>query len=101
MARALTAGWTDEIRGIGIDEETAVLLEPDGTGSVTGAGAAWFLQMTKEDIVACRPAEALVTRSIEAVVARAGASFDTSSWDGDVDACVVDVVHGSVRFDGG
>lgn len=99
MARALTDGWTDEIRGIGIDEETAVLLEPDGTATITGANAAWFLRMSDADVVSCRPTEPLVTRSIDTLAASAGASFDLSAWSGDVDDFVVEALDGSVRCD--
>jgi cyanophycinase len=99
IARTLTDGWAEEVWGIGIDEGTAVLLAPDGTASITGASAAWFLRMTREDVVSCRPTEALVTRSLEMVAARAGASFDMSAWDGDVDTYVVEAADSLVRYD--
>jgi cyanophycinase-like exopeptidase len=38
MARTLADGWTDDVRRIGIDEETAVLLDTDGTATVEGRG---------------------------------------------------------------
>lgn len=101
MARALTEGWADEVRGIGIDEGTALLVEPDGTATVTGAGAAWLLRMTNEDVVSCRFTEPLGTRPIDAIAARAGASFDRSTWSGDVDALLVEVVEGLVRCEAG
>ncbi len=99
MARALTDGWTDEIRGIGLDEATAVLLEPDGTATITGANAAWFLRMSDADVVSCRPTEPLVIRSIDTLAASAGASFDVSAWSSDVDKFVVEALDGSVRCD--
>jgi cyanophycinase-like exopeptidase len=36
MARTIADGWTSEVRGIGVDEATAVLLEADGTPASSG-----------------------------------------------------------------
>jgi len=97
MARTLADGWADEVRGIGIDEGTAVLVESDGTATVMGASSAWFLRMTRADVVSCRPAEPLVTRSIGTVAVSAGASFDMSSWSGDVGTFRVETGEGTAR----
>lgn len=99
MARTIADGWTNEVRGIGIDEETAVLLDPDGTATVVGLGAAWLLTMTRDEIVSCRRAEPLGTRPIGAVAVGAGAPFDLSSWDGEGRRFSVRAVDGSVRRD--
>jgi cyanophycinase len=101
MARALVAGWADEVRSIGIDEETAALLEPDGTATITGEGDAWFLRMKTDDVVSCKPGRPLSTEPIEAVVAGAAANFDLSSWSGDGDVRSVEAGDGSVRIDAG
>ena len=101
MARALTNGWADEIRGIGIDEETAVLLDPDGTVTVTGVGAAWFLRMKHDDVLLCRPGEPLATGPIEALAVRAGATSDPTSWSGGGERTTVETAGGSVRIDAG
>jgi cyanophycinase len=99
MARTIADGWTAEARGIGIDEETAVLLDPDGTATVTGVGAAWFLRMREDDLVTCVPGEPLVTRPIEAIEVRAGTCFDVSTWSGDGDRSWVVAADGAVRRD--
>src|SRR5688572_8931584 len=44
LARIVNNGWAAQPRGIGIDEETALLVVPDGGATMVGTGAAYFLQ---------------------------------------------------------
>jgi cyanophycinase len=97
LARTLADGWAQEVRGLGIDEETAVLVEPDGRASVEGAGAAWFLRMRDDDVVACAPGEPLETGPIEVLAVRAGTTVDLATWSGDGERRLVAAVNGSVR----
>jgi len=99
MARTIADGWTAAVRGIGIDEGTAILLEPSGVATVTGAGAAWFLRMRNDDLVVCAQGEPLVTGPIETIAVRAGARFDVSAWTGAGDRSWVVAADGSVRRD--
>jgi len=78
-------------------EETAVLVEPGGTASVEGAGAAWFLRMRDDDVVACAPGEPLETGPIEVLAVRAGTTVDLATWSGDGERRLVAAVNGSVR----
>ena len=52
MARILQDGWAERVRAIAVDENAAVLVEPDGAAKVVG-GAAYFLESTKPPEV-CR-----------------------------------------------
>jgi cyanophycinase len=97
LARTLADWMGEEVRGLGIDEETAVLVEPDGRASVEGAGAAWFLRMRVDDVVACAPGEPLETGPIEVLVIRAGTTVDLATWSGDGERRLVAAVNGSVR----
>jgi len=97
LARTLADGWAEEVRGLGIDEETAVLVEPDGRASVEGAGAAWFLRMRDDDVVACAPGEPLETGPIEVLAVRAGTTVDLATWSGDGERRLVAAGNGSVR----
>jgi len=99
MARTLVDGWTAEVRGIGIDEETAALVAPGGVVAVEGTGAAWFVRMRAADVRRCAPGEPLETRPIEAIAVRRGERFDLSSWSGDGDRHAVAAARGSVRWD--
>jgi len=97
MARTIADGWTDEVCGIGIDEETAVLLEPNGVATIVGSGAAWFFRMARDDVVSCRRGEPLTTDPIEAIAVRTGETFDQLSWAGNGDRSSVAASDGSVR----
>src|ERR1051325_3151843 len=44
LARIVNNGWSTQPRGIGIDEETALLVLPTGAATMVGVGAAYFLQ---------------------------------------------------------
>jgi cyanophycinase len=96
-ARTLADGWATEVRGIGIDEGAAVLVEPGGAATVRGVGAAWFLRMRLDDVVVCAPGEPLETGPIEALAVRAGKTFDVGTWSGDGEPHTVTARDGSVR----
>jgi cyanophycinase len=101
MARTIADGWGDDVRGIGIDEETAVLLDPDGTARVTGAGAAWFLGVRTADVRRCAAGEPLETRPIDAIAVASGGTFDLTSWSGAGDRSAVEAIGGTVRMAAG
>ena len=44
LARILQDGWATKVRAIAVEENAAVLLEPDGCAKVVGAGPAYFLE---------------------------------------------------------
>jgi cyanophycinase-like exopeptidase len=44
LARIVNNGWAAQPRGIGIDEATALLVLPNGSATMVGSGAAYFLQ---------------------------------------------------------
>ena len=44
LARILADGWAQKVRAIAVEEDAAVLLEPDGTANVVGKGPAYFLE---------------------------------------------------------
>lgn len=81
LARIVNNGWAAQPRGIGIDEETAVLVEPNGAGTMVGTGAAYFLQ-------APGPAQVLADRTpmtylnIGVYKVPQGATFNLSTWTG-------------------
>lgn len=81
LARIVNNGWAAQPRGIGIDEETAVLVEPNGASSMVGTGAAYFLQ-------APGPAQVIADRTpmtylnIGVYKVPQGATFNLSTWTG-------------------
>lgn len=81
MARILQDQGVDQVKGIGVDERTAVLIDPSGQAQVAGAGAAYFLRATHTPEV-CRPGAPLTFRGVEERETRAGDRFDLLSWTG-------------------
>lgn len=86
MARAIADGWTDEVRGIGIDEKVALAV--DETGAVTlfdacndGTGSAYFLRSTVAPGV-CEPRTPLTFEGISVFKMGAGSSFSLVTWTG-------------------
>ena len=81
LARIVNNGWAAQPRGIGIDEETAILIEPNGAGTMVGSGAAYFLQ-------APGPAQVLADRTpmtylnIGVYKVPQGGTFNLSTWTG-------------------
>jgi cyanophycinase len=96
MARILDSGSTQEIKGIGVDERTAVLLEPTGRAVVVGKGAAYFLcasgRPPKLEI-----GQPLSFGPVSAVKLPAGGTFDVPRWKGSATAYTYTVVSGVVR----
>lgn len=81
LARIVSNGWALQPRGIGIDEETAILVTPGGAGTMVGTGAAYFLQ-------APGPAQVLADRTplsyfnVGVYKVPQGGTFNLSTWTG-------------------
>ena len=81
LARIVNNGWATQPRGIGIDEETAILITPNGAATMVGNGAAYFLQ-------APGPAQVLADRTpltylnIGVYKVPQGGTFNFSTWTG-------------------
>lgn len=81
LARISQDGWSAAPKGIGVDEQTAVLIEPDGKGRIAGKGKAYFL-MAKDRPEVCRPRTPLTYESLDVFCAGEGAVFDLGVWRG-------------------
>ena len=81
LARIVNNGWATQPRGIGIDEKTAILVTPNGAGTMVGTGAAYFLQ-------APGPAQVLADKTpltylnIGVYKVSQGGTFNLSTWNG-------------------
>jgi len=82
MSRILTDQWAPAVRGLGVDESTAVLLDSGGTGHVIGSGTASFIRMTPNDVVTCAPGTPVSTSVVRVDVLSQGQSFDVANWTG-------------------
>jgi len=98
LARLAQDGWSKEPREVAIDERSAVLVEPDGKGTVVGSGrGAYFLEVKSPPEV-CRPNTPLTIHNISVYRAPAGAHFDFKSWTGEGgETYTISVENGAIR----
>jgi cyanophycinase len=83
LARIMQDAWSQTPREIAIDEKSAVLVEPDGKGTVVGTGkGVYFLRPTIAPDV-CKNAQPLTFRNISVYRVPAGGHFNLTSWTGD------------------
>lgn len=95
MARLLTDLSLPEIKGIGVEEQTAVCIGADGIAQIFGSGSAWFLRSDNlpEQCVPDKPLHWLADgQAVEVFVLNSEAVpdsyFDVSSWAPAVDVPV-------------
>ena len=81
LARIVDTGWSSQPRDIGIDEHTAILVTPDGAGTMVGTGAAYFLQAPGPAEVLA-PKVPLTYHDIGVYKVPQGGTFNLSTWSG-------------------
>jgi cyanophycinase len=83
LARLVKDDWASKALGVGIDEQTALTMEPDGVASVVGTGSVYFLTTPHGDPQACVPKTDLTYQNISVYrVSGPNARFDFNSWLG-------------------
>jgi cyanophycinase len=83
LARIMQDGWSESPHEVAIDEKSAVLVEPDGKGTIVGNGkGAYFLHPTQPPDV-CKSGEPLTFRKISVYKVPAGGHFELALWTGD------------------
>lgn len=80
MARVVNDGWTSTARGVGVDVETALLVE-NGQATRVGVGSAYFLQTVGLPQV-CAPKTPLTYRNIGIQRLSGTGTFDLNNWAG-------------------
>jgi cyanophycinase len=86
LARLETDGWTDHPRAVGIDRETAVLVEPDGASRVIGNAKhktvyAYFVEPSVRPD-RCVKGQPLAFRDVSVYRVGRDGSFNLKSWTG-------------------
>jgi len=81
MARILQDDWASRVRAIAVEENAAVLVEPDGSAKIVG-GSVYFLESTKKPAT-CRKQTPLEFQNISVHRAAADSSFNLNKWKGD------------------
>jgi cyanophycinase len=81
LARIVKDGWVSTAKGVGIDEMTAIAVEANGTASVLGSGAAYFLRTPGAPEV-CVAKKALTYHNVSVYRVSGPATFNFSTWSG-------------------
>jgi cyanophycinase len=102
LARLMADGWASPgVRDIGIDEHTAVLVLPDGSATMAGTGAAYFLQADSACAV-CQPKVPLTIHNISVQKVQQGAMFNLATWSGSgTTSYFLDVTAGALSSSNG
>ncbi len=96
MTRILADHSLSSVKGVGIDERTAALMEPDGHATIVGSGAAYFLSTsTKAEVL--KEGTPLTAQNISVQKVLPGGSFDLQSWSGSAEKYQLNVDAGVVH----
>ena len=79
LCRIARNGWSVAPRGIMVDEQTALLVEANGSSSVVGSGNVYFLKAPGQPEV-CESKTPLTYRNIAVDRIHAGDVFNLSTW---------------------
>jgi cyanophycinase len=83
LARIIQDDWASQALGVGIDERTALTMEPNGVASVVGEGSVYFLKTPQGDPQVCEPKVDLTYQGISVYrISGPDTTFDFSSWTG-------------------
>lgn len=96
MARILASDSVPSIKGIGVDEQTALLMEPDGRGVVVGRGTVYFLH-TERKATVLKEGTPLSTGNISVRRVSAGGEFDVRAWRGNSVDYQLSVANGKIQ----
>jgi cyanophycinase len=81
MCRIYLNGWSSTPRDIAIDEQTALLIDGSGNGTVVGSSTVYFMQAPGAPQV-CQPKTPLTYQNISIYRINASGSFDLPHWSG-------------------
>lgn len=95
LARIVQDGWADDVLGLGVDEGTALLVAPDGTGTVVGDGAVYAVRSNGTPQV-CAPGEPLAYADLERVRLVAGDTIALPAGETEVAAQLVSAADGGL-----
>jgi cyanophycinase len=104
LARIIQDKSARQVSGIALDEQTAFLMEPDGSGSVVGVSTVYFLRSPGKPEV-CKDHTPLTYDSVSVYRISAGETFNVSNWTGNggtaYEISAVDGVLQSTQAGGG
>jgi cyanophycinase len=81
LGRIIKDGWASSVHGLGIDEATAILVEPNGSATRVGSGAAYF--MTSNGVpMTCVSGTPLTYTGLAVYKVSGAATFNLATWTG-------------------
>ena len=81
LARIVKDGWASSVRGIGVDEATAILVEPNGSATRVGSGAAYFVSSNGTPAT-CVSGTPLTYTGLATYKVSGAATFNLAIWTG-------------------
>lgn len=97
MSRLQQDQKLETVGGLGVDEKTAVLVEPSGQSTVVGEGSAHFVRASAPPET-CRQDTPLTHHDLEVHSVSRGQSFDLKTWTSpEVEATKLDVEKGQLK----
>jgi len=81
LARVIKNGWAVDVKGIGIDEQTAILVNPNGSATRVGTGAAYFMRSNGQPQV-CVTGTPLTYQNLAVYKVSGAATFNIATWTG-------------------
>ena len=81
LCRVYLNGWTSSPRDIALDEQTALLIDGNGDGTVVGISTVYFLQAPGGPSI-CQPGVPLTYENISVYRINAGGTFNVVNWTG-------------------
>lgn len=99
MARILQDDWAPHVRAIAVDENTSLLVEPDGASKVVGLGNVYFLESANKPHT-CAYRQPLTFADISVHRVPTGKAFSLKKWTGEGDAYSLLVAKGKVEAHG-
>ena len=99
MARILQDGWVKQIRAIAVDENSSLLVEPNGSARAVGEGPVYFLTSAGSPEV-CAYGQPLTFKAINIQRVQPGKSFELKTWSGEADVYSLSVKEGKIQASG-
>jgi cyanophycinase len=99
MARILQDSWAKQIRAIAVEENTALLVKPDGSAKVVGEGPTYFLESTQAPSL-CAYQRPLTFERIQVQRVTPEKTFQLKTWSGEGGTYSLSVVNGVVSAQG-
>lgn len=81
LARIIQDGWAEQVRAVGIDEATALVVDEAGNGRAMGSRSVYFLRSPGKPEI-CRENTPLTYKNIPVYELSAAGTFHLPSWTG-------------------